>query len=193
MRTWIWPYQIEDQNEETSMTYKIMIVDDEPANLRTLERLFRPVYQVVTAPSGAEALTLLDQHDIALLISDQRMPAMTGIELMMKTVAVRPQMVKILLTGYTDVGALIEAINSGLVYRYLTKPWNNDDLRTTVSRALEHYEVMKSKHILGMENQRLRARLREIGDLASEGLDLASTKKELTAPQPEPEVYELLG
>src|SRR5258708_19885297 len=81
------------------MTYKIMIVDDEPANLRVLERLFRPDYQVVTAPSGAEALVLLEQHDIALLISDQRMPAMTGIELMTKTVAIRPQMVKILLTG----------------------------------------------------------------------------------------------
>jgi DNA-binding NtrC family response regulator len=181
------------KNEETSMTYKIMIVDDEPANLRTLERLFRPVYQVVIAPSGAEALALLDQHDVALLISDQRMPAMTGIELMMKTVAVRPQMVKILLTGYTDVGALIEAINSGLVYRYLTKPWNNADLRTTVSRALEHYESMKSKHLLGMENERLRARLREIGDLASEGMYLVSAKEEPAAPPEEPEVYELLG
>jgi len=175
------------------MTYKIMIVDDEPANLRTLERLFRPNYQVVTAPSGAEALALLDQHDVALLISDQRMPAMTGIELMVKTVAIRPQMVKILLTGYTDVGALIEALNSGLVYRYLTKPWNNDDLRTTVSRALEHYESMKSKHTLGMENERLRARLREISDLASEGMDLVTAKEELAAPSEEPEVYELLG
>ena len=175
------------------MTYKIMIVDDEPANLRTLERLFRPNYQVVTAPSGAEALALLDQHDVALLISDQRMPAMTGIELMMKTVAIRPQMVKILLTGYTDVGSLIEALNSGLVYRYLTKPWNNDDLRTTVSRALEHYESLKSKHTLGMENQRLRARLREISDLASEGMDLVTAKEELAAPSEEPEVYELLG
>ena len=175
------------------MTYKIMIVDDELANLRVLERLFRPDYQVVTAPSGVEALTLLEQHDVALLISDQRMPAMTGIELMVKTVAIRPQMVKILLTGYTDVGALIEALNSGLVYRYLTKPWNNDDLRTTVSRALEHYESMKSKHLLGMENQRLRDRLREISELVSEGMDLVKAEKELAAPEQEPEVYELLG
>src|SRR6266850_8414483 len=175
------------------MTYKMMIVDDEPANLRTLERLFRPDYQVVTAASGAEALALLEQHDIALLISDQRMPLMTGIELMTRTVTIRPQMVKILLTGYTDVGALIEALNSGLVYRYLTKPWNNDDLRTTVGRALEHYEMMKSKHLLGMENERLRARLREISDLVSEGMDLVSAKEEVAAPPEEPEVYELLG
>lgn len=178
------------------MNYKIMIVDDEPANLRTLERLFRPDYQVVTAPSGAEALALLEQHDIALLISDQRMPAMTGVELMIKTVAIRPQMVKILLTGYTDVGALIDALNSGLVYRYLTKPWSNDHLRLTVSRALEHYEMMKSKHLLGMENQRLRARLGQISELASEGLNQESLvlKEEVDKlDSPQPEVYELLA
>lgn len=149
------------------MSYKIMIVDDEPANLRVLARLFRQDYQVVTAESAAEALTLLQTHDVALLISDQRMPETTGIELMKQTVALRPQMVKILLTGYTDVEALIESINSGLVYRYLTKPWNNEDLRVTVRRALDHYESTKAKHLLGMENQRLRLRLAEIGELAA--------------------------
>lgn len=152
------------------MTYKIMVVDDEPANLRALSRLFRQEYQVITAESGSEALNLLQQHDVALLISDQRMPEVTGIDLMKQTVDLRPQMVKILLTGYTDLGALIESINCGLVYRYVTKPWNNDDLRLTVSRALEHYEVIKSKHLTDMENRRLRARLSEISELATEGL-----------------------
>src|ERR1051325_10886297 len=147
------------------MTYKIMIVDDEPANLRTLLRLFREDYQVLIAENGAEALTLLKQHDVALLISDQRMPNMTGIELMKNTVDVRPQMVKILLTGYTDVSALIESINSGLVYRYLTKPWNNDDLKLTVVRALEHFEMMKSNHLIAMENKRLRARLFSLSEM----------------------------
>jgi len=175
------------------MNYKIMIVDDEPANLRTLERLFRSDYQVVIAPSGAEALALLEQHDVALLISDQRMPAMTGVELMMKTVAIRPHMVKILLTGYTDVGALIDALNSGLVYRYLTKPWNNDDLRLTVSRALEHYEMMKSKHLLGMENQRLRARLGQISELASEEQPQRAKEEVDELDSAQPEVYELLA
>jgi DNA-binding NtrC family response regulator len=178
------------------VNYKIMIVDDEPANLRTLERLFRSNYQVVTAASGAEALALLEQHDIAVLISDQRMPAMTGTELMMKTVAIRPQMVKILLTGYTDVGALIEALNSGLVYRYMTKPWNNDELRLTVSRAIEHYEMMKSKHLLGMENQRLQARLKVISELAAEGLapEIVVLEPEIVElAEPQPDVYELLA
>lgn len=150
------------------MTHKLMMVDDEPVNLRTLMRLFRQDYEVVTAESGAEALRLLEQHDVALLISDQRMPEMTGIELMKNTVAIRPQMVKILLTGYTDVGALIESINCGLVYRYLTKPWNNDDLKITVIRALEYYESSKSRHLLEMENWRLRARLGQISEIAAD-------------------------
>ncbi|MDX6496773.1 MAG: two-component system, NtrC family, response regulator HupR/HoxA [Blastocatellia bacterium] len=178
------------------MTYKIMIVDDEPANLRVLERLFRADYRMVTAPSGAEALALLEQNDVALMISDQRMPEMTGIELMTKTVDIRPHMVKILLTGYTDVGAIIAALNSGLVYRYLTKPWTNDDLRLTVSRALEHYEMMKAKHQLGMENQRLRAMLQEINEIASVVVNPGSVspRKDVSElASSEPEVYELLG
>ena len=176
------------------MTYKIMIVDDEPANLRTLLRLFRQEYQVITAESGAEALTLLQQHDVALMISDQRMPQMTGIELMKKAVEVRPQMVKILLTGYTDISALIESINSGLVYRYLTKPWNNDDLQLTVARALEHYEITKSNCLIAMENKRLRARLHSISEMAVEGIEEdrdAGTRENRPLGLVEPEIYEL--
>lgn len=176
------------------MTYKIMIVDDEPANLRTLLRLFRQEYQVITAESGAEALTLLQQHDVALMISDQRMPQMTGTELMKKAVEVRPQMVKILLTGYTDIGALIESINSGLVYRYLTKPWNNDDLQLTVARALEHYEISKSNCLIAMENKRLRARLHSISEMAVEGIDEGrdtGTRENSPLGLVRPEIYEL--
>lgn len=149
------------------MRYKIMIVDDEPANLRVLERLFRNDYEVVTAGSGAEALQSLQQHDVALIITDQRMPDITGIELLKRTASLRPHMVRIILTGYTDVETLVEAINSGHVYQYVTKPWNNEELRLTVSRALEHFETMKSRHELEMTNQRLIARLREIQQLAT--------------------------
>jgi putative two-component system response regulator len=144
------------------MTYKLMIVDDEQANLRLLERLFRRDYQVVTADSGAEALRLLAQHDVALLITDQRMPGMTGIELLKEAAVMRPQMVRIILTGYTDVGALVDAINCGQVYKYITKPWNNDELRLTVTRALEFYEANKARHELVHANQRLSARLTEM-------------------------------
>jgi putative two-component system response regulator len=144
------------------MPYKLMIVDDEPANLRLLERLFRRDYQVITAGSGEEALRLLRQHDVALLITDQRMPGMTGIELLKHTAPLRPHMVRIILTGYTDVTALVEAINCGQVYKYVTKPWSNDELRLTVSRALEHYETSRSRHELALTNQRLVARMKEM-------------------------------
>lgn len=149
------------------MPDKIMVVDDEPANLRLLERLFRQDYNVLTAESGEEALQLLGQHDAALLITDQRMPGMTGVELLKHTATIRPHMVRIILTGYADVDTLVEAINSGLVYKYVTKPWNNEELRLTVNRALEHYETNKARHELEMTNQRLVARLREIQQLAS--------------------------
>src|SRR5918997_2108699 len=144
------------------MSYKIMIVDDEPANLRLLERLFRRDYTVVSAASGEEALRLLEQHDVALLITDQRMPGMTGIELLKHTAPLRPHMVRIILTGYADVTSLVEAINCGQVYKYVTKPWNNDELRLTVARALEHYETNKSRHELEELNKRLSRRLREM-------------------------------
>ncbi|HKO34911.1 MAG TPA: response regulator [Pyrinomonadaceae bacterium] len=149
------------------MRYKILIVDDEASNLRALERLFRTEYDVLTAGSGADALSLLEHHDMALLIADQRMPEMSGVELMQRTARLRPHMVRMLLTGYTDVESLIEAINTGHVYKYITKPWNNDDLLMTVARALEHYETLKSRHNLQMINERLRARLLEISDLAA--------------------------
>lgn len=142
--------------------YKIMVVDDEPANLRLLERLFRRDYTIVAASSGAEALSLLEQHDVALLITDQRMPGMTGIELLKRTAELRPHTVRIILTGYTDTHALVEAINCGQVYRYLTKPWNNEELRQTVARALQHYEANRSRHDLELANERLWARLQEM-------------------------------
>jgi two-component system response regulator HupR/HoxA len=150
-----------------NMSYKILIVDDEPANLRTLFRLFREDYEVLTASSGDEALAMLRHQDVALLITDQRMPGMTGIELLKKTVLLRPRMVRIILTGYTDVDALVEAINCGQVYRYVAKPWNNDELRLTVKRALEHFESNKRSSELDFTNQRLVARIRGIQELAT--------------------------
>jgi response regulator RpfG family c-di-GMP phosphodiesterase len=137
------------------MTYKLLIVDDEMANLRLLERLFSNEYQCLTASSGVEAIRLLEQHDVAILITDQRMPEMTGIELLKRSAQLRPHMVRILLTGYTDVEALVEAINCGLVYMYFTKPWINEDLKLKVSRAREHYENNKNRNSLTSTNDRL--------------------------------------
>ena len=144
------------------MTYKLLIVDDEQANIRLLERLFRQDYFCLTASSGEEAVELLDQHEVAVIITDQRMPGMTGVELLKRSADRRPHMVRILLTGYTDLEALIEAVNCGLVYMYINKPWNNDDLKLRVSRAVEHYETNKRQHLLAANNERLNSRLKEM-------------------------------
>lgn len=146
------------------MLYKILFVDDETANLRLLERLFRNSYEVITAASGQEALELLSVHDFALIISDQRMPGMTGIDFLKRAAEMRPQTVRIMLTGYTDASALVEAINSGVVYKYVTKPWVNEDLQQTVKRALQHYETTKAQRQLQLQNERLQARLKATRD-----------------------------
>jgi response regulator RpfG family c-di-GMP phosphodiesterase len=141
------------------MKHKILMVDDEPANLRVLERLFKHDCDVVTAGSGPEGLELLERHSVSLIISDQRMPGMTGIEFLKKAALLRPHTTRIILTGYTDVEDLVEAINSGVVYRYVTKPWINDDLKQVVKRALDHYDVTKKQHRMSIENERLEKRL----------------------------------
>jgi response regulator RpfG family c-di-GMP phosphodiesterase len=143
-----------------NMKYKMLIVDDEPANLRMLERLFREDYDVITAESGAEALELLTHIDVALIISDQRMPRMTGIEFLKKAALMRQQTLRIILTGYTDVADLVDAVNSGVVYKYITKPWVNTDLQQTVLRAIEYYKTTKKQSSLLQENERLNDRLK---------------------------------
>lgn len=144
------------------MTNKLLIVDDETANIRLLERLFHQDYFCLTASSGEEAMELLDQHDVAVVISDQRMPKMTGLELLKKSADRRPHMVRILLTGYTDLEALVEAVNCGLVYMYVSKPWNNEDLKLRVSRAVEHYENNKLQHSLAASYKRLTDRIKQM-------------------------------
>ncbi len=145
-------------------TYKILCVDDETANTRLLERLFRDSYEVFTASSGAEALELLSVHDAAVIISDQRMPGLAGIEFLKQAAEMRPQTVRIMLTGYTDAGTLVEAINSGVVYKYVTKPWANEELAATVKRALQHYETMKAQRQLQLHNERLQESLKSTRD-----------------------------
>jgi response regulator RpfG family c-di-GMP phosphodiesterase len=144
------------------MTYKLLIVDDEMPNIRLLERLFQHDYYCLTASSGEEAIALLEKHEVAVIISDQRMPQMTGIELLKRSADRRPHMVRILLTGYMDLEALVEAVNCGLVYMYVSKPWNNDDLKLRVGRAVELYENNKRQHSLAANNERLASRIKEM-------------------------------
>ncbi|HEY9792771.1 MAG TPA: HD domain-containing phosphohydrolase [Candidatus Obscuribacterales bacterium] len=122
---------------------KILVIDDEPANLRLLRRVLGDEYEVFTAGGGQEGLAVLKQEDIALIITDQRMPGMSGVQVLEASMRIRPDAIKILLTGYTDIQALIDAINSGNVYKYIQKPWDAEDLKLTVKRAVETYNLRR--------------------------------------------------
>lgn len=142
------------------MQQKIMFVDSEPADLRRLETLFGHTYQVLCAASGEEALRLIDQHDVALLITEQRLPGMSGAALLEQAARLRPHVVRIMLTAHADADALVAAINRAQVYCYISKPWDDGELRMTVGRALRHYDVTRSRHEAEETNKRLARRLR---------------------------------
>ncbi|MCL2930938.1 MAG: SpoIIE family protein phosphatase [Trichodesmium sp. MAG_R03] len=125
---------------------KLMVVDDEPDNLDLLYRTFRRDFKVYKADSAFTAMDVLEaEGEMALIISDQRMPEMNGTEFLGKTFETFPDTVRILLTGYTDVEDLVEAINSGKVFKYITKPWNPEELKVVVQQASETYKVVKQR------------------------------------------------
>lgn len=125
---------------------KILVVDDEPDNLDLLYRTFRREFQVLKADSGVNALQVLAaQGEVAVIISDQRMPEMKGTEFLSKTVPQFPDTVRIILTGFTDIEDLVEAINAGQVYKYITKPWDPGELKAVVQRAAESYDLLKQR------------------------------------------------
>lgn len=127
---------------------KMLVVDDEPDNLDLLYRTFRRDFNVLRAESGVVALEILaTEGEVAVIISDQRMPEMKGTEFLSKTVPQFPNTMRIILTGFTDVEDLVEAINSGQVYKYITKPWDPSELKAVVQRAAETYDLVKQRTV----------------------------------------------
>lgn len=125
---------------------KMLVVDDEPDNLDLLYRTFRRNFNVFKAESGVRALDILEaEGEVAVIISDQRMPEMKGTEFLSKTVPQFPNTVRIILTGFTDIEDLVDAINSGQVYKYITKPWDPNELKSVVQRAAETYELLNQR------------------------------------------------
>ncbi len=136
----------EFMNLERPKKAKMLVVDDEPDNLDLLYRTFRRDFQVLKAESGVRALQVLaEEGEVAVIISDQRMPEMKGTEFLSRTVPNFPDTMRIILTGFTDVEDLVEAINSGQVYKYITKPWAPNELKAVVQRAAETYELLKQR------------------------------------------------
>ncbi len=157
---------------------KMLVVDDEPDNLDLLYRTFRRDFEVLRAESGITALSMLStEGEVAVIISDQRMPEMKGTEFLSKTVPQFPDTVRIILTGFTDVEDLVEAINSGQVYKYITKPWDPNELRAVVQHAAETYELLKQRTEELQRSQAQTALLATIVQVAQESDNLESCLK----------------
>lgn len=155
--------------------YNILLVDDEQNILKALRRLFREEHvNIFTAASAQEALEIFKQNSIQLIISDNLMPGMTGVELINKVREISPDTIRIILSGHSDIEAVLNAVNQGEAYRFILKPWNDIDLRLTINIALAQYKLIADNKILKkdlLEKTRLLENLRrnhpEIFNLSS--------------------------
>lgn len=153
--------------------YTILYVDDEEFNLTSFKAIFRRDYIVHTATSGRMGIELLRQHEIDLIITDQRMPDMTGVEFL-ESIAEEYMFVRrIIITGFSDIEAIIRAINKGNIYRYITKPWDVNDLKITIQNALNAYRTDRQNRELAIELQR---KLNRIEELTAEQIRMQEEK-----------------
>jgi class 3 adenylate cyclase len=147
----------------------VLYIDDEQDNLLVFKAAFRRHYKVFTALSGEEGIEIIRTNDICLVITDQRMPGMTGVQFL-KNLPDELETIRMILTGYSDMEAIIEAINTGKVYRYITKPWDKEELKITIDNALEAFRLRRTNKKLLFElkeaneelEQKVEARTREV-------------------------------
>lgn len=133
---------------ETKLFSNILYIDDEIHNLNAFRASFRRIYRIFTASSAEEGRKVLDEQEIHVIITDQRMPGTTGIEFLETIIPAYPDPPRILLTGYADISAVIDAINKGSVFKYLQKPWKEEDLKQVIDSALEQYALKKAEQAL---------------------------------------------
>ncbi|MCE5313092.1 MAG: response regulator [Nitrospiraceae bacterium] len=139
---------------------KILCVDDEPSVLNALKRVFMDEdYTFLTAQSGREGIEILKAENPQIIISDYRMPEMNGIDFLRQVREISPETVRIVLSGYADTASIVEAINEGQIYKFIPKPWNDDEIKVTVSNAVERYHLYKRNLELTTELQKKNAEL----------------------------------
>ncbi len=167
--------------ERTRFYRKVLVVDDEPDVLCSVHDLLRIDYQVLTCQRPSDALDHLKAHtDVAVILSDQRMPGMTGVELLEQARLIRPETTRLLFTAYADIHAVINAINQGEVFRYITKPWDAKELESVIRQAVERHDMIVEKNQLLAELQTANAKLTEANRLKGVFLEVAS--HELNTP-----------
>ncbi len=137
--------------------FRLLYVDDEPKSLRYFKKTFSSDFNISTAESGAEALEILEAEDcnVGVLIADQRMPEMTGVELIQKARSFAPEIVSLLITAYMDLDVALEAINGGHIFQYICKPWSTDSLKIMLLEAAQEYERNRNCLTLELKNQEL--------------------------------------
>ena len=123
--------------------FRVIVVDDESDQLETFRLNFRRDFDLQLASSGAEALEMLKAREAAVLLTDQRMPGMTGVEVLVQAKELRPDTVRIVVTAFKDADSVLDAVNKGDVYRYVVKPWNVDEMRITLTNAIERYVLVR--------------------------------------------------
>lgn len=147
--------------EKQSKKKTILYVDDEESNLRIFRMAFKRQYNVLTAISGMDAIEVLRANDVQLIITDQKMPEMTGTELLEKVLPEFPDVIRIILTGFADIEAIIKAVNRCGIYKYITKPWDKGEMSLTIDKALETYQLKKDKFSLVEELEQMNASLEQ--------------------------------
>jgi response regulator RpfG family c-di-GMP phosphodiesterase len=139
-------------NPDSEEKIKVLYVDDERNNLISFKATFRDRYKVVTAISGTEAIERLEEESFHIIITDQRMPNMTGVEFLESILDKYPDPIRLLLTGYADINAVIDAVNKGKIYHYLSKPWDETELDMSIQNAFMTWRKRQDEK---EENQKL--------------------------------------
>jgi DNA-binding NtrC family response regulator len=153
----------------------ILLVDDEPEILFSLQGLLRREFQLYTASSGQEAIEILQEHRIHVVMTDQRMPEMTGVQLMRHVKDEYPEAIRIVFTGYADIRAVVEAINHGGLYRYITKPWDPDELVEVLRDAAARYDqIAESRRLLRDLRDHVRRGSQLSAWIREQGIDLSA-------------------
>lgn len=157
---------------------KIAFIDDEPRILRSLKMHFRQSHDVFVTTDATELMKYVSEHDVQVVISDQRMPDKQGTEVLRDIKEASPNTIRILLTGYADLNAVIDSVNDGEIYRYITKPWQNDELKKIVNRATE----------IAQQTQDINQNMKQ-GD-ESQGFMNASSKRNILVLDDDESIYQ---
>ena len=162
--------------------YPILYVDDEELALQAFKLQFGNEFTIYTAKVSEEALLVLNTEDIAVVITDQRMPKISGVELLSQIMSTHPDVVRILITAYTDLEVVIQAINAGNVYRYISKPYNEEEVRTIIRQGIEHYYLVDERDRLYAEKIETMRKIARANRLSAMGILAAGMAHEINNP-----------